>query len=287
MRSILVPTADRPECRDALATAFELGKRLGADVLGRHFRPGPLEPGNWDMVDLWTMNQRGAWPVIGDGDAIRAADAAEKLFQASAHQAGYPVVTEPGSRERPHASWEALDGSPPELMPAIGGSSDLLVVSRPPQRGGDKAWIVMMSALLDSLRPVFVLPQQRQDTTARRIAVAWNGGRTETLAIHAALPLVKAADDVVLLTVAGGKRNRGPSSDDMSRWLARHGVSARTRHIEGGDEGPALVEAAEAEGAEALLAGAYTRGRLRQMVFGGVTEFLVTKTQFPVVLMHS
>lgn len=287
MRSILVPTADRPECREALATAFELGARLGADVLGRHFRLGPLEPGNWDMVDLWTMNQRGTWPVMADADAVRAAEAAAQLFRTAAEQAGYPVVAEPGSRERPHASWEALDGSPPELMPAIGGSSDLLVVSRPPPRGGDKAWIVMMSALLDSLRPVLVLPQQGQRTTARRIAIAWNGGRTETLAVHAALPLVKAAEDVVLLTVAGGKRNRGPTSDDMSRWLARHGVSARIRHIERGDEGPALVETAEAEGADVLLAGAYTRGRLRQMVFGGVTELLVTKTQFPVVLMHS
>lgn len=286
MRAILVPTADRPECKALLESTFDLAKRLRSDVLGRHFRPVPLEPGDWDMADLWTMNQRSAWALPAGEEAQRAAQAAERLFRSYAEQAGYPVSAEPGSSERPHASWAALDGSPPDLMGATGGASDLIVVSRAPERGGEKAWTVLMSALLDSLRPVLVLPQESKPIAARRIAVAWNAGRTETLALHAALPLVKAADDVVLLTVGEGKRHRGPTSDDMRRWLARHGVSARAKRIERADEGRALVESAQTEGADVLLAGAYTRGRLREMVFGGVTEYLITKTQFPVLLMH-
>ena len=110
---------------------------------------------------------------------------------------------------------------------------------------------------------------------------------TETLAVHASLPLLEAAEDVVLITVGGGRRNRGPTSEEMCEWLARHGVAARTKRVERGDEGPALVEAARAENADTLLAGAYTRGRLREMVLGGVTEYLVTKTSFPVLLMHA
>ena len=287
MRAILVPTADRPECRALLATAFRLGAQLGADVLGRHFRPVPLEPGNWDMADLWTMSRRGAWVVPIGEEAERAAAAAERLFRAYADDAGYPVTDAPGSRERPHASWRALDGAPHELMSAVGGASDLIVVSRPAEHGGEKAWMVLISALLDSLRPVLVLPHRGEAAPVRRIAIAWNAGRTETLAVHASLPLLEAAEDVVLITVGGGRRNRGPTSEEMCEWLARHGVAARTKRVERGDEGPALVEAARAENADTLLAGAYTRGRLREMVLGGVTEYLVTKTSFPVLLMHA
>lgn len=287
MRSILVPVADRPECRAALQSTFELARRLGADVIGCHFRPTPIEPGNWDLVDLWAMNQRRVWPTPDDETAERAAAAAKRLFESLAAQAGFTVSPEPGTARSPHACWEAIAGSPPDLMPALGGASDLIVVSRAPERGGEKAWIVLTSALLESLRPVLVLPQSPSGTIARRVAIAWNRGRTETLTLHAALPLVKAADDVVLLTVGESTRGRGPTAERILRWLGRHGVDARAKRIDGKDEGAALVEHARAEGADTLLAGAYTRGRFREMVLGGVTEHLIAKTEMPVVLMHA
>ncbi|HEX6993639.1 MAG TPA: universal stress protein [Gammaproteobacteria bacterium] len=287
MRAILVPVADRPECRAALQTAFDLARRLGADVLGCHFRAAPIEPGDWDLADLWTMHPRRAWPVPDEDAAERDGEAARRLFESQAAAAGFTVSTEPGSRERPHACWEAVAGSPPDAMPAVGGSSDLIVVSRAPEHGGEKAWIVLTSALLDSLRPVLVLPQGPSGPIGRRVAVAWNRGRTETLALHAALPIVKAADDVVLLTAGRAARGRGPTAEQIRHWLAHHGVDARAKQIDAEDEGAALVEHARAEGADVLVAGAYTRGRFREMVFGGVTEHLIAKTDLPVVLMHA
>ena len=287
MRAILVPVADRPECHAALDTAFDVATRLGADVLGCHFRAVPIEPGNWDLADLWTMQPRRAWPVLDEATAARAADAAKRLFESKAAAAGFPLSAEPGTAARPHACWEAIVGTPLDLMPAIGGSSDLIVVSRAPEHDGEKAWIVLTSALLDSLRPVLVLPQSPSGPIGRRIAIAWNRGRTETLALHAALPIVKAADDVVLITVGSRARGRGPTAEQIRRWLARHGVDARTKQVAAADEGAALVEHARVEGADVLVAGAYTRGRFMEMVFGGVTEYLLAKTDMPVLLMHA
>ncbi len=287
MRAILVPVADRPESRAALHTTFALATRLGADVLGAHFRPAPIEPGNWDLADLWTMNQNRAWPMMDDEAAERAAQAAKQLFESSAASAGFAVADQPGTAQRPNAYWEAITGSPPDLMPVLGGASDLIVVSHPSAHGGDKAWIVLTSALLESLRPVLVLPQAASDTSLRRVAVAWNRGRTETLAVHAGLPFLKAADDVVLLTVGQSSRGRGPTAERVVQWLGRHGVAARTKQIDQTDEGAALIEHAQSEGADVLLAGAYTRGRFRGMVFGGVTEHLISKTDMPIMLMHA
>src|SRR5690606_2247581 len=104
-------------------------------------------------------------------------------------------------------------------------------------------------------------------------------------AVHATLPLIKAAEDVVFLTV-GQERSSGPTSEDMIRYLEFHGVTARAKFVDRSDAGRALVETAAAEGADLLLTGAYTRGRFRQLVFGGVTEHLVTKSDFPVLIMH-
>src|SRR5690606_23236764 len=108
-----------------------------------------------------------------------------------------------------------------------------------------------------------------------------------TLAVHAALPLIKAAYDVVLLTVGDSTRVRGPSLEQVQRWLARHGVDARAKRIDPAEERSALLEHARAEGADDLRAGAYTRVCLRELVFGGATEDLITKTDMPVLLMHA
>lgn len=286
MRSILVPVADRPECQAALRAVFDLARRLGADVVGAHFRAAPLEPGNWNMADLWAMNQR-AWPLPDKDIVERDAAGARNLFEAIAADRGFTSSRAPGTSSAPAARFAMLTGSPPDLMPSIGGTSDMIVVSRAPARGGEKAWIMLTSALLDSLRPVLVLPQAGRSVMAKRIAVAWNRGRMETLALHAALPLVKRADDVIVITAGDSGRYRGPSADDVVQFLATHGVAARALSVARNDEAPALVETAEAEGADVLLAGAYTRGRLREMVFGGVTEYLLSQTEFPVLMMHA
>ena len=40
-------------------------------------------------------------------------------------------------------------------------------------------------------------------------------------------------------------------------------------------------------GADLLLMGAYSRPRLRERIFGGVTEYMLHKTSLTVLLYHS
>jgi len=286
MRAIFIPVAARPECEVALRTMFAMARRLGSDVIGCHIQPPAVDPSDWSMADVWTMNTAQSWPVLTEAENAAAALAARELFESVAKSHKYRISEQAGTREQPCAHWETRTGSPPDLMPMIGAASDLIVVSRPPERGGHKAWQLMMGALLESSRPVLILPQEPTNMTGRRLAIAWNRGRMETFMLHAAMPLLKSADDIVFLT-AGNEKKRGPSAEDMLRYLALHGIAARARALGRTDAGPALIEATQAEGADLLVSGAYTRGRLREIVFGGVTEYLVTKTKFPVLMMHA
>src|SRR5690606_33369891 len=112
MRAILVPVADRPECHAALDVAFDVATRLGADVLGCRFRAVPIEPGNGDFAGRGARRPRRAWRALDEEAAARAAEAAKRLCEPKAATAGFPMSTEPGSRARPHACWEAIVGAP-------------------------------------------------------------------------------------------------------------------------------------------------------------------------------
>ncbi len=50
--------------------------------------------------------------------------------------------------------------------------------------------------------------------------------------------------------------------------------------------GEALLAAAESENADLMVMGAYTRSRLRELVFGGVTRDILGAAGLPVLMAH-
>jgi nucleotide-binding universal stress UspA family protein len=124
----------------------------------------------------------------------------------------------------------------------------------------------------------------------QRILVAWDGGREATRAVHDALPLLKRAHTVTVLSVnpeysGNGKRDPGA---DISLHLARHGVkvtAARTiaREISVGD---AILADIAQNSIDLLVMGAYGHSRLRELVLGGVTRHILAHMTAPVLMSH-
>lgn len=283
MRSIAIPVADREECAAALDVAFELGRRLGADVVGYHMRPNRegTEQNRLDISAVWGE----PWPARDGQDAAKRAAAARKLFETKAAAADYRVSKGHGKGSDLRALWREKLGTPDKLMPLIGPLNDLMVVSRPATKQSRRATLVMMSAVLDSGIPVLVLPPSGAALPGRHVALAWNRGQQEARAMHSTLPLLRRAERVSVITVGSATRH-GPKPREVVEYLRCHGVTAV--EVKGsGEEGRGLVASAKKVGADVLLSGAYTKGRLREMLFGGVTEHLLFATQFPVILEHS
>lgn len=288
MRLIVVPVADRPECALALNTAFGLARHLGADVVGCHMRAQRDEAVSLSVDSSW-LSGGGSdrdWPLLSEADATSASACARTLFETLAKDHAFPMSRKPGKPDAPVALWRERVGTPSRLMPIFGPASDMLVVSRPLPGGGRKARTLVMQALFTSHRPVLVLPQHDHKLTGKRIAIGWNRGGFEARTLLATLSMLKQAEDVVFLTV--GRDNKpGPKAQEMITYLSHHGVKARRKHIGSGrDPGNALVKTAEEEGAELLVCGAYSRGRLHERLFGGMTEHLLMKTNMPVLMMH-
>ena len=118
--------------------------------------------------------------------------------------------------------------------------------------------------------------------------VAWNGSIEATRAVTAGLDLIKAMGKVRVLSVKEGKREAHPASD-LTHFLAWHGVAASV------GEPPADAHKATAEhflnaareaNATLIVMGAYSHGRLRQLVLGGVTSHMNDAADLPVLMAH-
>ena len=285
MRVIFVPVADRPECAKALGIAFELGRQLGASILGCHIRahtdseiafPSGLSSlGGSESVSnlVWSgrKNRKGG-------------RAANTLFGKVAEAHNYDVVKKP--RATPGAVWLEKVGSPDKVLSIMGPVSDLIVVSRPRGKESKLANLFMLSAVMYSSRPVLVLPQSGKQTPGRRISIAWNQSAEAARAVDAAMPLLQNAEQVNIIS-CGPERGVGPKSSQLATYLRFWGIKPELLNIREASDTKSIIKGYKDTRSDLLVMGAYSRSRLRERMFGGVTEYMLHKANIPVFMLHT
>lgn len=285
MRVIFVPVADRPECAKALGTAFELGQQLGANVLGCHIRAHTSSEVAFPSGFGALGGESGASELIWAGKKTKKGGrAAKALFGKAATDHSYKVIKKPGST--PGAVWLEKVGSPDKVLSIMGPISDLIVVSRPLAKGGALANAFMLSALMYSSRPVLILPQSGKRTLGRRISIAWNQSAEAARAVDAAMPLLQQAEHVNIIS-CGREGAVGPKSAQLATYLRYWGIKPELVTVREDHDAKAIIKGCKEARSDLLVMGAYSRSRLRQRIFGGVTEFMLHKASIPVFMLHT
>jgi len=141
-------------------------------------------------------------------------------------------------------------------------------------------------------RPVLVLPAgQDGPSPARlnRLAIAWDGSRTATRAVHDAMPLLETASSVEIIAIIDDKDMKHLlGAGSLSELLACHGIESKIREVKGSGKPTAVVlkRAVEEASADALVMGAYGHSRTREFVLGGATMGMLAGPEFPVLFSH-
>lgn len=169
---------------------------------------------------------------------------------------------------------------------------DLTVMARPTRSAADWRHEVMETVLMQSGRPVLLLPTEKPVTAPiRTVLVAWNAGREAARALADARPWLEAAESIVVTTVDARPAPRGHGEApgvDIATHMARHGYAVTLHNIDGEADGvgEALLATATATGADIIVGGGFGHARMQQAVFGGVTRTLLERARIPLLLSH-
>jgi nucleotide-binding universal stress UspA family protein len=120
------------------------------------------------------------------------------------------------------------------------------------------------------------------------ITIAWNRSAETARTIAFAMPLLKRARRIVLLAVEGGSV-AGPGGEQVARYLEFHDLTCDLVHIKresGVSVGPAILEHAARNSSDLLSKGAFTQGRISQMIFGGASRHILAEATLPVLMAH-
>jgi nucleotide-binding universal stress UspA family protein len=284
VRLILVPVADRPECRVALDAAFGIAETVGADVAGYHIYPERREQ-SVSLGPLMPDDDVHAAFAIADPSAVRRSKRAHVLYARVAAKHGFGAVKQSRRKGRSRAHWQELVGTPARVFAVVGPVADLTVVSRPQPKSAGRAYAFLLGALLHSAKPVLVLPQRTRSVPGNRIVIAWDQSPDAASAVAAALPLLTRAKRVIAVK-AGSEHALGPTLAHLTRYLAHWGVEVEQHQTTGERVEHELERACSSACADLLVMGAYSRNRFRQLIFGGVTEHMLFRTELAVFMLH-
>jgi nucleotide-binding universal stress UspA family protein len=117
------------------------------------------------------------------------------------------------------------------------------------------------------------------------VLLAWNASPQASRAVASALPFLRQAGRVTIMSVGNGPEP-APTADQLARSLAWHGIAAEVRRVEqrSGRVRDILLAEASAIAADLLVIGAYSHSRMRQVVFGGVTEHMLEHAEISVLM---
>ncbi len=207
------------------------------------------------------------------------AHAVADLSQRAAAASGVACTT-----QAPHLTYPALIKS----FTAQARTHDLTVLDAEPialavDRG------LIEAVLTDSGRPLIIVPPGREAFAAGRIIVAWDGSAKAARALNDALPLLRAASQVELVSVTGEKdlAHTVPGAE-IAPHLVRHGIKVNVLSLpaQDGDVAETLRNHAHLTRADMIVMGAYVHSRLRQMILGGTTQSLLKNTPVPLFLSY-
>ena len=142
---------------------------------------------------------------------------------------------------------------------------------------------------LHSERPILVVPHiGAAQPPGRTVMVCWNGLREASRAATGALPILKAAERVILLTIDAEKAGESDAARRAGEWLGRHGVKATFQHdtAVASDVGNVILSRAADSAANLIVMGIYGHSRMREFVLGGASRTLLGSMTVPLLIAH-
>lgn len=192
-----------------------------------------------------------------------------------------------------HAEWRSAMDFPTRFVLAQARCADIVVSGgHSPAFSDAFALASPKDLVMQAGRPLLVVPDGVNWLDLRSVLVAWKDTPEARRAVADALPMLRKAGEVTIVEIPEDDDARSTVMarvTDVAAWLARHGISAIARVSDGArnETAAALLETVAGDvGAGLIVAGAYGHSRFRELILGGVTQYLVTQSARCVLLSH-
>ncbi len=285
IKTILLPIRESSTAISLMETAISMAIRNDAHVDLLYVQNDPEHLIPFSTLGLSNSMRR----TILESAAAAATQQSDELKQnflelCERYKIGVmPCGTEIG---KPTADFLIRSGRRDDLIGKYGRLADLIIVPQPTKTTPPPS--SFEAALRESGRPVLMVQRGKVlDVPGKRLAIGWNSSKEAAQAVAAMINNLKRADNVYVLS-SEKRQNQPVNADDLCTYLRCQGITAETAifNTKGQSAGEALLAKSRELDCDRLIVGGYSRPRIRDVIMGGVTGYLMAKADMPVIFVH-
>lgn len=277
IKDLLVAYQGDEGSRTALTFALQMAKKYDAVVTGAHVSaPNQYakETNRWisrDVLDMMRAAEKRAMDSIESAfrEDVRAIDASARH------------------------DWIGLTGAPGLLLARLSRYFDVLLTGHfgAAIRQGGSGALQPEELIRRSGRPTIILPEDYQIRPFKEEAVvAWDGSSSAARALSDAMQILETKKRIDIVTVEAEGADwdtRWLGDHDIVGHLQRHGVDARRVPLKrSGSVGRTILDYCAETDPDLLVMGAFGRGKLGAMLFGGVSSHILQHQKVPILMSH-
>ncbi len=283
IKNILAIVGDAQASRVTLQAAIRVARLFDCHIDALHVRADPATA--LPLVgEAMSGNMVNEMMVVAERESGLRAKAARAMYAELVSAAGIAGQATSGFS----ATWHESTGAEEQAVALRACRADMILLARPTRDNETATLMTLNAALMQSGRPVLTAPPvaSSPDAAFKRIALFWNGSTEATRAVTAALPFLTRAEQVTVLRVE--EEEWFAPTEDLEAFLGYHGINTVVSKVLAGKgrTGAALLAAAADNGDDMMVMGAYTRSKLRQLILGSVTGYVMEHAALPVFLCH-
>jgi nucleotide-binding universal stress UspA family protein len=223
-----------------------------------------------------------------------AAIAVSAQYQASAQQVAVVLDQFEIATRRlgiPHNARSTFDVSyaATRIVTELSRLHDLNIVAQPDRSNPSQTDFLSEVVLFGSGRPMLMIPYINRGTfKSDRVLICWDGGMQAARAVHNAMPFLRKARTIEIVTVNENEGASEASSAALIDHLARHDLSARPDRITAGSSNihNAILSMAADSETDLMVMGGYGHSRLREFILGGTTRGIFESLTIPALISH-
>jgi len=288
IRTILVPASGSSTDDAVFATALAVARPLAAHLEFYHVHLTAAEAAV--CAPYADLRVGAALPVtlnVLREEESALSDTASAHVQSFCSRFSVPMRTCPERSKAVSATFlEERDHARDRLL-MHSRHSDLVVLGRPSHIDYLPSKL-MEDLLLSCGRPILIAADFSPMTVTGTVVVGWKETAEAARALGAAWPLLEKAHKVILLHIVEDEPSIPESLKHLAERIKWHGITAQIVVISSGHHALSyhLARTAADLKADLLVVGGFGHSRLRERVFGGVTQSLLEHANVPVLMMH-
>ena len=287
IKTILVPMTGTKADRPALDAALAVATTSNAHIQAFFTHPDPRNVAIPQVGEGMTAGMIETLIDAAEGQLKTTRGVVRNNYDSWRQDNNIDEIENPASTDGITTRLAEVQGELNNNVAKAGRMADIFCMVQPGEDDDAELSAMLTTALMETGKMVMLTPGGETVDPIKSVAIGWNGSREAARAVALAMPILEAAETVIVL--AGTSDYLSP--DDVNAFttsLQWHGVKAKAHMftLNGQDPAERLQTEARNRGAQLLVLGAYSHSRLREFVFGGVTDDIINAAKMPILMAH-